>query len=375
MTRINVMRPWLGDEEIAAVTEVIESGWVAQGPKVAAFEAAFGDKQQAEHAVAVSSCTTALHLALKVAGVAAGDDVVVPSFSFIATANAATYVGAHPVFADVDPVTGNLTAASVDAALTPRTTAVIAVDQGGVPVDLDAIRRVCDPRGIVVVEDAACGAGSTYKGRPVGAGAEIAAWSFHPRKILTTGEGGMITTSRADWAERARRLREHAMSVSAAARHASVVSPKEEYVEVGYNYRMTDLQAAIGLVQLSRLDEVVQRRRRIAGTYAAAIADIDGLRAVADPSYGACNFQSFWVEVGPEYPLDREGLLLALGEADVSARRGIMASHREPAYAQTSAHLPVTEHLTDNTLILPVFHQMTEAEQERVIDALREGAK
>lgn len=371
MTRVNVMRPWLGAEEIAAVTEVIESGWVAQGPRVAAFEEAFRDKQQAEHAVAVSNCTTALHLALKVVGVVSGDDVVVPSFSFIATANAPTYLGANPVFADVDPITGNLTAETVEAALTPRTRAVIAVDQGGVPVDLDAIRALCDPRGIVVVEDAACGAGSTYKGRPVGAGAEIAAWSFHPRKILTTGEGGMITTSRADWAQRARTLREHAMSASAAARHASVVAPKEEYAEIGFNYRMTDLQAAVGLVQLARLDEVVQRRRKIASVYAEAISQIEGLRAVEDPSHGTANFQSFWVEVGPGYPLDREGLLAALGEADVSARRGIMAAHLEPAYAHVEADLPVTERLTDNTLILPVFHQMTDDEQARVIDVLR----
>jgi dTDP-4-amino-4,6-dideoxygalactose transaminase len=376
MSRVNVMRPWMGEEEIAVVTEVIASGWVAQGPRVAAFEREFARVQEAEHAVAVSSCTTALHLALVVAGVEPGDEVVVPSFSFIATANAATYIGARPVFADVDLVTGNLTAATVEPVLSARTRAVIAVDQGGVPVDLDALRRLCDPRGIVVVEDAACGAGSTYRGRPVGAGAEIAAWSFHPRKIVTTGEGGMVTTSRTDWAERARRLREHAMSVSAAERHASVLAPPEEYTEVGFNYRMTDLQAAVGIVQLGRLPEVVRRRREIAAEYTKAIDEIPGLRAVADPEWGTCNFQSYWVEVADDFPLDREGLLEHLAHADISARRGIMAAHRQPAYAgHPHLDLPATEHLTDTTLILPVFHELSQSEQSRVLDALRDGAR
>jgi len=374
MSRINVMQPWLGPEEIAAVSEVIASGWVAQGPRVAAFEVAFAEAMQVEHAVAASSCTTALHLALVVAGVRADDEVVVPSFSFVATANAPTYVGARPVFADVDPVTGNLTAAGVEAALTERTRAVILVDQGGVPADLDAVRAVTDPRGIVVIEDAACGAGSTYRGRPVGAGADVTAWSFHPRKIVTTGEGGMLTTPHAAWAQRARRLREHAMSVSAADRHASVLAPAEEYVEVGYNYRMTDLQAAVGIVQLGRLPEVVARRRELAATYAKQLADLPGLRPVTDPAWGTSNFQSFWVEVGPQYPLDRDGLLAHLAAADISARRGIMAAHRQPAYAGVAhAPLPVTEHLTDSTLILPLFHQLSESEQARVVDALRTG--
>lgn len=377
MNRVNVMKPWMGADEVLALTEVIASGWVAQGPKVAEFENAFANEMQANYAVATSNCTTALHLALIVAGIEAGDEVIVPSFSFIATANAPTYVGARPIFVDVDETTGCVTAEGIASAITARTRAVIVVDQGGVPVDFDPIRALCEPRGIVVIEDAACGAGSTYRGRPVGSGAVLAAWSFHPRKLLTTGEGGMLTTSNEEWAARARRLREHAMSNSAADRQASVLAPAEEYLEIGFNYRMTDLQAAVGIVQLGRLSEIVRRRRELAEVYAQAIAEIDGLRAVADPSWGTSNFQSYWVEVAGSFPLTRDELMIALAEADISARRGIMASHRQPAYWDVDtgdATLTVTERLTDNTIILPLFHQMSADEQTRVLEVLREAS-
>ncbi|WP_141014251.1 DegT/DnrJ/EryC1/StrS family aminotransferase [Nocardioides sambongensis] len=371
MKRIHVMQSWLGEEEIEAVREVLESGWVAQGPRVAEFEEQFAEAQQINHAVATSSCTAALHLALVVAGVPPDADVVVPSYSFIATANAPTYLGARPVFCDVDPVTGNVTAETVEAVLTPRTAAVIAVDQGGVPVDLAPLRALCDPMAIPVIEDAACAAGSLYEGQPVGAKAEAAAWSFHPHKILTTGEGGMLTTSNAAWAVRSRRLREHALSSSAGDRHGATSTGAEEYPEIGFNYRMTDLQAAVGLVQLGRLEQVVRRRRELAAVYSASIAGIPGLRAVADPPHGRTNFQSFWVEVGEEYPLSRDQLLATLAEVGVSARRGIMAAHLEPAYAAPGGPpLPATEHLTRTTLILPLFHQMLPAQQRRVIDVL-----
>ncbi|HZC71217.1 MAG TPA: DegT/DnrJ/EryC1/StrS family aminotransferase [Jatrophihabitans sp.] len=365
------MKPWLGSEEIASIAETIQSGWIAQGPRVAAFEEKFAAQVDAEHAIAVSSCTTALHLALRVTGVGPGDDVIVPSFSFIATTNAAVYVGANPVFADVDLATGNLTRHTIEAVLTPRTKAVILVHQGGTPADAPAIRAFCEPRGIVVIEDAACAVGSRYLGRQVAGDAAIAAWSFHPRKIVTTGEGGMITTGNRDWAARARRLREHAMSISAAERHLSALPPAEEYGELGFNYRMTDMQAALGIVQLDRLHAMVQRRREIAATYQRALSGVEGLRVVTDPPGAESNFQSFWIEVGPRFPIDREGLLAHLASRDISARRGIMAAHRQPAYKNhPTGPLPVTERLTDNTLILPVYHQMTDDEQSRVVAAV-----
>ncbi|WP_330300145.1 DegT/DnrJ/EryC1/StrS family aminotransferase [Streptomyces sp. NBC_00503] len=373
--RIPVMIPWLGEEEAKAAGDAVLSGWVAQGPRVAEFERAFADRVGAEHGIAVSSCTTALHLALIALDLGPGDEVVVPSLSFIATANAVRYVGAQPVFADVEEATGNLTPATVDAVRTPRTKAVLAVHQGGVPADVHALRAACADWGLPLVEDAACGIGATVGGKSVGQGALIAAWSFHPRKVITTGEGGMVTTDDAQWAERLRRLREHGMNVSAAQRHASSTPIAESYLEVGYNYRMTDIQAAVGLVQLSKLDEIVARRRKLAARYTRLLAGIAGLRPVRDPAHGEGNFQSYWVLLTEEFPIGRDELLAVLAEAGVSARRGIMASHLEPAYAgHGAAPLPVTERISRDSLILPLFHTMTQDQQDRVVTVLREQA-
>jgi dTDP-4-amino-4,6-dideoxygalactose transaminase len=372
---IPVMRPWLGEEEAQAAAAAVASGWVAQGPRVARFEAEFAEALGAGHAVAVSSCTTALHLALIVAGIGPGDEVVAPSLSFIATMNAARYVGAVPIFADVDAVTLNLVPDTIAPRLTGRTRAVIVPDQAGVPADLDAIRALCEPRGIAVIEDAACAAGAVYRGRPAGATASLATFSFHPRKLLTTGEGGMVVTPDADAAVRLRRLREHGMNVGAAERHASQQPVIERYLEVGYNYRMTDVQAAIGLVQLAKLGRQIERRRELAARYQRLLAGIPGLVTIRDPAYGTTNYQSFWVMLPDSFPVSRDDLMRMLADAGVSARRGIMAAHLEPAYAGVPCPpLPVTERVTAGSLILPLFHELTEEEQDLVVSVIHAAA-
>jgi dTDP-4-amino-4,6-dideoxygalactose transaminase len=368
---IPVMRPWLGKEEAAAAADAVASGWIAQGPRVAEFEEAFAAEVGVGHAVAVSSCTAALHLALVAVGIGPGDEVVVPSLSFIATANAVRYVGARPVFADVELPTQNLTSETVRPHLTDRTRAVILVDQAGVPADLDGLRALCDPLGVTVIEDAACAVGSTYRSRPAGAGAALAAYSFHPRKLLTTGEGGMVTTPDGPIADRIRRLREHGMDVSATERHRSQQPVIEHYTEVGYNFRMTDVQAAIGLVQLAKLDKIIARRRELAHRYRHLLSDIPGLQIIEDPQNGTTNYQSFWVLLPDDAPVSRDEMLRALAQEGVSARRGIMAAHLEPAYAgHPHGSLPVTEFLTARSLILPLFHEITEVQQDVVIAAL-----
>ncbi len=373
--RIPVMIPMLGEEEAQAAADAVRSGWVAQGPRVARFEQDFAATVGAGHGVAVSSCTTALHLALVLLEAGPGDEVIVPSLSFIATANAVRYVGATPVFADVDLATGNVTVETVDAVRTPRTRAVVAVHQGGVPFDTAALRKAADGWGVGLVEDAACAAGSTAYGQPAGAGAAVAAWSFHPRKLITTGEGGMVTLDDAGWAARLRRLREHGMNVSAADRHASAQPVLEAYLETAYNYRMTDIQAAVGLVQLGRLAGLVAQRRQLAARYHELLAGIDGLVPVRDPAYGQTNYQSFWVLLDG-FGVGRDEVLAELAARGVSARRGIMAAHLEPAYADvTPGPLPVTERLTRDSLILPLHHALTDEDQEHIAGVLRDVAR
>jgi perosamine synthetase len=371
---IPVARPSIGEEEQVAVLQVLRSGWITQGPRVAEFECAFAAYVGCRHAIAVSSCTTALQLALLVQGIGPGDEVICPSLSFIATANSIASTGATPVFADIDPKTYNLDPAQVEALITERTRAILVVHQIGLAADMDALSTIARRHGLPIIEDAACAIGSTYNseliGRPIG---RMACFSFHPRKILTTGEGGMITTDEDELAERLRRLRQHAMSLSDVARHNARTIATETYDEVGYNYRMTDMQAAIGLVQLDRLPAFLARRRALAAHYTEALQSLEWLQCPTVPANCEHNYQSYMIRLVDGTPSMRDSIMQTLLERNISTRRSIMAIHREAPYRSSrwEASLPVTNLVADTGFILPLYHQMTELDQDYVIEALR----
>ncbi len=378
LRKIPIARPTLGDEEADAARRAILSGWITQGPEVAAFEEEFAACVGALHACAVSSCTTALHLALHSLGVGPGDEVITVSHSYIATANAVRYCEATPIFVDIDPRTYNMDPSLLDAAITPRTRAIMPVHQMGLPCDLPAILKIADEHGLPVVEDAACAIGSEIRigerweqiGKPHGA---VACFSFHPRKVITTGDGGMLTTSDPALDRKFRLLRQHAMSIPDTVRHAARSVVFEEYPEVGYNYRMTDIQAAIGRVQLERLPGILTRRRNLASRYYQALTAIPGLSPPANSPDWRPNHQSYPVRVTRDYPLGRDALMQALLERGVSTRRGIMNSHQEPAYAGMGPLiLPHSESARDQTILLPLYDGMAPDDQDYVIDCLSE---
>jgi perosamine synthetase len=370
MTEIPITRPHLAGGEAEAVAEAIASGWISQGPRVQEFEEAFAARVGAAAAVATTSCTTALALALHVSGVGPGDEVVVPSLSFVATANAVWHCGAQPVFADIDPRTYNLDAAAAERAITPRTKAIMPVHQVGLPADMDAFFALAERHGLAIVEDAACAIGASYRDRPIGSLASLACFSLHPRKVITTGEGGMIAVQDPAVAERLCRLRAHGMDTSDLARHCARDVVLEAYPERGWNSRMTDMQGALGLCQLRALDEILERRRLLAERYTAALERIPYVEAPYDPPYAKRTWQSYCVRIAPNAPIGRTELMRSLLRDGIATRRGVMAIHEEASYPGPHADLPHTEAAARETLMLPLFPGLSEDQQDYVVRQL-----
>lgn len=373
--RIAISLPALGEEEWQALREPLESGWLTQGPKVAAFEAAFGERHGVRHALATTSCTTALHLALAALGIGPGDEVIVPSFTWVATANAVLYCGATPVLCDVERETCNIDIAHAASLVTPRTKAVVAVHLFGLCVDVEALRAAL-PSGIAVVEDAACAAGAHLRNRAAGALGEIAAFSFHPRKSITTGEGGMVTTDDDALAERVRVMRNHGASVSEEERHrgpAPHILP--DFDVLGFNYRMTDLQGAVGLVQLGKLDRFIDERAAAAALYREGLAGLGWLSLPREPEGGRHAWQAFVAYVDPERaPLPRDEIMARLQAAGIATRPGTHAIHMLGYYRERFGFdvdaLPGARDCARNTIALPLHNRMSFDDYRRVMSAL-----
>jgi perosamine synthetase len=375
---IPIAMPLLDEDEAGAAREAVLSGWVSQGPQVAAFEREFATLVDAPFACAVSNCTTALHLALTAINIAPGDEVITASHSFIATANCIRYCGATPVFVDIDPETYNIDPARVAEAITPRTRAILAIHQMGMPCDLSALVALAKRHNLILIEDAACAAGSQIRideqwdriGKPHG---DIACFSFHPRKVITTGEGGMLTTSHAAFDSKFKLLRQHGMSVPDTVRHGSAQVIFEDYVFVGYNYRMTDMQAAVGRKQLVKLPDIVARRRAVASRYAELLGNIEGLRLPVEPDWARSNWQSYCVRLPDR--VDQREVMQKLLDQGIATRRGIMCSHREAPYLNGGLghDLHQSELAQDHSILLPIYAQMTDEDVVSVSHALQEA--
>ncbi len=375
---IQIALPDTGDEEWRAVGEPLMTGWLTQGPKVAEFEKAFAARHDAARALATTNCTAALHLILAAMEIGPGDEVIVPSFAWLASANVVLYCGATPVLADVDREKFNIDPADVAKKITDRTKAIVAVNLFGLCADIDAIAQVAG--GVAIVEDAACAAGAVYKGRSAGSLGLAAGFSFHPRKTITTGEGGMITTSDPELADRMDMLRNHGAEVSEEVRHSGphpYLLP--EFNLLGFNYRMTDMQGAVGLVQLSKLDGFISQRRKWAAFYAEQLADINWLTTPSEPIDGVHAWQAYVCYVDPDLaPMPRNEIMDRLAAGGVSTRPGTHAIHMLGYYSRrlglAPGDLPASRDCAMNTMAIPLHNRMSPADYQYVVDQIREIA-
>ncbi len=382
---IPITKPLFGPEEAAAVARPLESGWVVQGPYVKEFEDRFSAYTGAPHSVAASSCTTALHIAVAALGLKPGDEVIVPAFTWVATANVVEYMGARPVFCDVDLATYNIDVRQIESLVTPRTVGVIPVHLFGLCADMGAVLDVARARGLWVVEDAACAFGAWYGGRHAGTLGDAGCFSFHPRKSITTGEGGMVTTGSESLDALSRSLRDHGASRSDLARHTGESAfLLSEYPHLGYNYRMTDIQGALGCAQMDRADWILGERRRRAALYDEMLAGLGWLRTQAVPEGYVHGYQAYVCLFRPEEPTAasvarlserRNRLMSALERRGIATRQGthavVLQGYYESKYGLRPEQFPNAYAADRLTLALPLYPQMTDEEQARVCDALR----
>ncbi len=368
---IPLSRPYFDASEVDGVRQVLQSGWVSQGPTSIKFEQEFARRMDMPHAVSASSCTTALHLALAALGVGLGDEVLVPDFTFPASANAVLYVGAKPVFVDIDPQTYNLDPSLLASLIGPKTKAMLAVHTFGNPADMLAVIKIAREHGIPLVEDAACAHGAVLDGRPVGSFGDVSCFSFHARKVMTTGEGGMLLARDAQVADRARRLATHGIA-PAWTREKSASFAPPSFEQLGYNFRLSDIAAAIGLAQLDKLDAMVRRRRALAAHYDARLASLDGVVPQKSMPSAQSAYQSYVVRLPAG--VRRDKVIDCMREAGIQTTLGTYACHVQPVYGSTQS-CPVSRQVFEHSLALPLYHELSESQADLVVDALADSIR
>lgn len=374
-------RPYITEDEINEVVDSLRSGWLTMGPKTLRFEEEFSRYIGAPHALSVSSCTAAMHLALVAMGLRPGDEVIVPDMTFTATAEVVCYFGARPVIVDVDGATHNIGVAAIERAITPKTRAIMPVHFGGQPCDMDEIMEMARARGITVIEDAAHALPATYKGRKIGTIGDITCFSFYVTKTLCTGEGGMIATSNDEWAERIRTLRLHGISKDAWKRYSKDGAWFYEVVEAGYKYNMTDIQAALGVAQLKKIDHMWKMRREIAGRYTEAFRARPGLlRTPLERDDRESAWHLYVIKLDTEaLEIERSAVMEALKDAGVSTSVHFIPLHRHPFYRDTfglsAGDFSVSEKIFERIISLPIYPGMSDADVDFVIDTVMSTLK